>query len=67
MFNRLNNLSFVIGLFFTIVSLVLLANIFVMNLTDWLTLYTTITFLIFGLLMMFAGTKKTKTTHGSTD
>lgn len=59
MFNRLNNLSFVIGMFFTIISLVLFANIFVKNQSDGLSLYTAISFCIFGVVMMFAGNKKT--------
>ena len=53
MFKRLNELNFVIGLFFTIVSLILLAsNFFDKELSGKLNFYTGIVFLIFGLFMM---------------
>jgi len=53
MFKRLNELNFVIGLFFTIVSLVLLAtNFFDKELPGKLNLYTGIVFLIFGVFMI---------------
>ncbi|NJO25065.1 MAG: hypothetical protein HC867_03630 [Bacteroidia bacterium] len=54
MFKRLNELNFVIGLFFTIVSLILLAgSLFSKNLSGRINIYTGICFLIFGLLMIF--------------
>lgn len=56
--DRFNDLSFVIGTFFTIIAIVLFANIFIMMLSDSISIYTAVTFLIFGLLMMFAGKKK---------
>ena len=55
---RLNDLGFVIGTFFTIVSVVLFANIIIMRLSDKLSIYTAVGFLIFGLLMMFARREK---------
>jgi uncharacterized membrane protein HdeD (DUF308 family) len=59
MFKRLNELSFVIGVFFTIVSLVLLAtNVFDKELPGKLNLYTGVVFLIFGLFMISVKSKK---------
>jgi len=53
MLKRLNELNFVIGLFFTIVSLILLADT-LLNKEGMgkLNLYTGITFLIFGVFMI---------------
>ncbi|MEP6681957.1 MAG: hypothetical protein ABJA35_01810 [Parafilimonas sp.] len=54
MFNRLTQLSFTIGLFFTIVSAILLIGYFTSDtLSSPLNMYAGIAFLIFGLLMMF--------------
>ena len=47
MYKKLNNLSFIIGLFFTIVAIILLFT------SGKLNMYTGIIFLIFGLCMMF--------------
>lgn len=59
MYKRLNELNFVIGLFFTIVSLILLAGNFLSDqLAGTLNLNTGIVFLVFGLLMMTIKTKK---------
>jgi len=53
MLKRLSELNFVIGLFFTIVSLILLAdNFFNKGSSGKLNLYTGIAFLIFGLFMI---------------
>jgi hypothetical protein len=52
MYNKLNNLGFVIGAFFTIVSLILFANIFIQGKFDALSAYSASAFLIFGLVMM---------------
>ena len=53
MFNRLAQLSFTIGLFFTIVSLILLIGYFLSDtLSSPLNMYAGVTFLVFGLLMM---------------
>jgi putative Ca2+/H+ antiporter (TMEM165/GDT1 family) len=53
MYKRLNELSFVIGLFFMLVSLILLAGSFISSeLSGKINIYTGITFLIFGLFMM---------------
>jgi hypothetical protein len=59
MLKRLNELNFVIGLFFTIVSLILLADT-LLNKEGMgkLNLYTGITFLIFGVFMIFLKTDK---------
>ena len=56
---RLNELSFVIGLFFFIVSLVLIANgIFSVGNSKTLNLLTGLGFLVFGLCMIFIRSKK---------
>ena len=59
MLKRLNELNFVIGLFFTIVSLILLADT-LLNKEGMgkLNLYTGITFFIFGVFMIFLKTDK---------
>ena len=59
MLKRLNELNFVIGLFFTIVSLILLVDTLLNNEgTGKLNLYTGITFLIFGVFMILLKTDK---------
>ncbi|HEX3166027.1 MAG TPA: hypothetical protein VHQ93_07175 [Chitinophagaceae bacterium] len=59
MYKRLNELNFVIGLFFTIVSFILLAGHFLSKeLSGAMNLYTGIVFLVFGLLMITIKTKK---------
>lgn len=53
MYKRLNELNFVIGLFFTIVSLILLAGSFLsQELSGKINIYTGIVFLIFGVVMI---------------
>jgi hypothetical protein len=52
MYKRLTQLSFVIGLFFTIVSLILFVNMIINNAFSGLNIYTTIAFFIFGLGMI---------------
>jgi hypothetical protein len=59
MLKRFNELNFVIGLFFTIVSLILLVDTFLNKEgTGKLNLYTGIIFLIFGLFMILLKTGK---------
>ena len=58
MYKKLNELNFVIGLFFTIVSLILLADNFFNKSSGKLNLYTGIGFLIFGLIMIIAKAKQ---------
>lgn len=58
MYKRLNELNFVIGLFFTIVSFILLAGHFLSKESGAINLYTGIVFLVFGLLMITIKTKK---------
>lgn len=59
MYKRLNELNFVIGLFFTIVSLILLAdNFFAKGSPGKLNLYTGLVFLVFGLLMIVIKTNR---------
>lgn len=53
MYNKLNNLGFVIGAFFTVVSLILFANILIKGNADTLSIYTASAFLIFGLIMIW--------------
>lgn len=52
MYNKLNNLAFVIGAFFTVVSLILFANIFLQGNFDELSIFSASGFLIFGVVMM---------------
>ncbi len=58
MLKRLTQLSFVIGLFFTLVSIVLFGNILLTNAPTALNFYTSITFLVFGIYMMLIERKK---------
>ena len=52
MYNKLNQLSFVIGLFFCLVAVILFINVFVEGRSDALNLSTAGGYLLFGLLMM---------------
>ena len=53
MYKRLNELSFVIGLFFTLVSLILLAgSLFSSGPASSLTVSSAIVFLVFGVVMI---------------
>jgi uncharacterized membrane protein YhhN len=52
MYKRFNQLSFVIGLFFFIVSLIMFANAAFNNANANINIYTAIVFFIFGLLMI---------------
>lgn len=52
MLNKLNNLGFVIGVFFTIVSIILFVNILVTGKNDSLSLYSAAGFFVFGVVMM---------------
>jgi hypothetical protein len=58
MYKRLNELNFVIGSFFTIVSLILLVNYFFTQFSGKLNLYTGLVFLLFALFMIAIKTKK---------
>lgn len=54
MYKKFNQLSFVIGLFFFIVSLILFVHILLSDFTGRINFYTAIAFLIFGVAMMLA-------------
>lgn len=58
MLKRLNELNFVIGLFFTLVSVILLVDTFLNKETGKLNLYTGVAFLIFGIFMIILKTGK---------
>lgn len=58
MLKRFNELNFVIGLFFTLVSVILLVDTFANKETGKLNLYTGIAFLIFGVFMIALKTDK---------
>jgi hypothetical protein len=59
MLKRINELSFVIGLFFTLVAIILIVGYFVADaLASKINLYTGIVFLVFGLLMIVIRSKK---------
>ena len=54
MYKKFNQLSFVIGLFFFLVALILFVHILLSDSTGKLNFYTAIAFLIFGIAMMMA-------------
>ena len=57
MFKRLNELNFVIGLFFTIVAVILLVDTLLNSaMSGTINLYTGIAFLIFGFVMIIIRT-----------
>ena len=59
MYKRLNELNFVIGLFFTVVALILLASSFISaSLSGRINIYTGIVFLIFGIIMIMIKSNK---------
>ena len=59
MFRRLDELNFVIGLFFTIIAVILLVDTLLNKaLPGTISLYTGIAFLIFGLVMIIIRTSK---------
>ena len=61
MFKRLNELNFVIGLFFFLISLILLIGALVSPLLSGnINVYTGFTFLLFGILMMAIRSKGSK-------
>ena len=53
MYKKFNRLSFVIGLFFSIVSLILFGNALLTDSLTGINIYTAIVFLIFGTAMIF--------------
>jgi putative Ca2+/H+ antiporter (TMEM165/GDT1 family) len=62
MYKRLNELNFVIGIFFTIVSLILLGDSLLgKEPAGRINIYTGVTFLIFGIIMILL---KDKTNDG---
>ena len=54
MYKKFNQLSFVIGLFFFLVSLILFAHILLSEATGKINFYTAVVFLIFGVAMILA-------------
>jgi len=59
MYKRLNELNFVVGLFFTIVSVILFLDSFLNKASSGrLSLYTGLVFLTFGLFMIAIKTRK---------
>jgi len=58
MLKRFNELNFVIGLFFTLVSGILLVDTFANKEAGKLNLYTGLVFLIFGLFMIIIKTRR---------
>jgi len=57
--NRLTSLSFIIGLFFSIVSLILLIGYLAGDaLKEKINLYSGFIFLVFGVFMMMSGNRK---------
>jgi predicted membrane channel-forming protein YqfA (hemolysin III family) len=59
MYNKLNDLRFVIGLFFSVVSLILILSVLLSSATTVkLNIYTGVGFFVFGMLMMFLRSNK---------
>jgi hypothetical protein len=52
MYKKIGQLSFVIGLFFSIVSLILFGNALLRHVLTGINLYTALVFLLFGVAMM---------------
>ncbi len=63
MYKKFNQLSFVIGLFFFLVSLILFVHILLSESTGKINLYTAIVFLIFGIAMMMAKDRQSDNTE----
>ena len=57
MYKKITQLSFVIGLFFSIVSIILFVNALVNQSGNRISIYTGISFLTFGLLMIYLSNK----------
>jgi len=54
MYKKLNDLQFIIGLFFTTIALILLISAMISeSMSGRLNIYTGVIFLVFGLCMMF--------------
>jgi uncharacterized membrane protein YesL len=59
MYKKLNDLQFVIGLFFSVISVILLLNVLLTNnVAGKLNTLTGACFLVFGVLMMFIRSRK---------
>ena len=58
MYKKLSQLSFVIGLFFSIVSIILFVNVLLNHPGERISIYTGIVFLIFGLLMIILSNRE---------
>lgn len=54
MYKKLNQLSFVIGLFFFLVALILFVHILLSDVTNKMNFHTAVVFIVFGIAMMFA-------------
>lgn len=60
MYKKLNDLQFIIGLFFTVIALILLISAMISeNMSGKLNITTGVVFLIFGLCMIFIKGKPT--------
>ena len=57
MYRKFSQLSFVIGLFFFIVAVILFGTVLLNSSSTGITLYTAVIFLVFGLAMMFVKNK----------
>ncbi|ULQ51294.1 hypothetical protein [Flavihumibacter fluvii] len=58
MYKRFNQLSFVIGIFFVITSVILLGNVLLTGSGEKINIYSAVAFLIFGAFMIFLSTKE---------
>ena len=61
MYKKISQLSFVIGLFFSLAALILFGNYLVNAINQQISLYTAIVFLVFGIIMMLIKNPKSET------
>ncbi len=58
MYKKFGQLSFIIGFFFTLVSIVLFINALLKQTSDKVSIYTSIVFVIFGITMIYLSSKE---------
>lgn len=58
MYNKLNQLSFVIGIFFVLMAVILFANILLSGSSEKINIYSGICFVIFGGFMIYLSGKE---------
>jgi len=58
MYNKLNQLSFVIGVFFVLMAVILFANLLLTGSTEKINIYSGISFVVFGGFMIYLSGKE---------